>query len=324
MLKEFAPMNAAELFDRTIDVYKKSFGKQLAFAAIMGVISFIGMMIFGFVLAFIIIFSTATFLGAIAIDEAVLIILPIIVVLVLSPLLLLWTAVSNSGHMILAKQAFYGHYIKLPYAEMPKMALRVFTALLAQFLLIIPFILVVGGLAVLLFPVWDMLFLVGYGNVLPVVSLVLFVLLTVVGFAVFTNIFAVTTAVAIFEDKYFFSAVSRAFGLIRDEFWRILGIRILWIAVIFTTVMSIQGVFAIVQQFSFFFAGSIGTTAAILLALFGFFGSIVSIAANFLIMPLDGIFQTMIYFNQRIKKDGLDIEIAIEKTALPKYVQVKL
>ena len=36
-------------------------------------------------------------------------------------------------------------------------------------------------------------------------------------------------------------------------------------------------------------------------------------AASFATAPLEGILQATIYFNERIKKEGLDIEVALER-----------
>ena len=39
MINDYAPMNSAEVLDRAVDVYKKSFWKQVAFSTIAGIIS---------------------------------------------------------------------------------------------------------------------------------------------------------------------------------------------------------------------------------------------------------------------------------------------
>ena len=47
----------------------------------------------------------------------------------------------------------------------------------------------------------------------------------------------------------------------------------------------------------------------------------VSAFVSFLTAPMEGILVALIYFNQKIKKDGLDIEIGLER--LTRMVQVR-
>ncbi|MCL2215729.1 MAG: hypothetical protein FWB91_01785 [Defluviitaleaceae bacterium] len=310
MLKEFAPMNAAELFDRAIDVYKKSFWRQLAFAAIVGVLAFAGLIFLGIILAFVLTFvfavvpvtggNSAAFLSF------------IIMVLVLAPLLLLWQAASSTGHIILAKQAFYGHTVKFHLQGIARIAWRVFTVLLAQTLIILPFIIVLFGLVSLLFPVWDELIFMPW-DVFPWVSVLIFVGLIAFGYLALTNVFALSLTVAIFEEKHFFSAIKQGWWLIKGEFWRILGVRAMWYLMIFAASFALQGMFILARDAMAVFSETTGFAMFGFGLLLGLFSSIASIFATFALTPLDGILQTVIYFNQRIKKDGLDIEIVLEK-----------
>jgi hypothetical protein len=56
MQRDFSPMNTAELMDSVIDIFKKSFGKQIAFAAIVYVIAIAGTIALTFVFAILLMF----------------------------------------------------------------------------------------------------------------------------------------------------------------------------------------------------------------------------------------------------------------------------
>jgi len=306
MLREFAPMNAAELFDRAVDVYKKSFWKQMVFAAIVSLISFAAMMFAGVFLAMGLNFAaSALFVGT----EFV--VFPVVIVLVLVPFFLLWQSFSNAGHVLLAKQAFYGHKVKVPHYELPFVALRVLTVLLAQTLLILPFVVFLFLIAYLLIPFWERLLFMPM-TAFPVGSLVVFVLLIFVGFFAFTNVFAVAVAVAIFEKIFFFSAIRRAWELIKGEFWKILGVRIMWYLVILAVSSAIQGVFLLANELWFVFSGTVRAGFPMYGpgVLFGVLAAVAPIFTSLAVAPMDGILQTVIYFNQRIKK-GENLQVGV-------------
>jgi hypothetical protein len=121
---------------------------------------------------------------------------------------------------------------------------------------------------------------------------------------VYSNIYALSIPVAVFEKRSFFSAVIRSWLLLKGEFWKILGLRILWVVVIYIFMYAAQGLWLTVSGIfyispAFEYMGMMTSTVMVFLI-------------SFLVGPLEGIFPAVIYFNQRIKKEGMDIELCIE------------
>jgi hypothetical protein len=153
-------------------------------------------------------------------------------------------------------------------------------------------------------------------NRLPWVVLIIVLSIAVfVGFFVFTNIFSLSVAVAVFERRYFFGTIARSWELVKPEFWRILGVRTIWIFVTSAISISSSGVFSLAMMawtlLSDFMPIGVGIIGSLFLMLITNFIGPAVIAL--ITMPLDGILQALIYFNRRIKSEGLDLEIRLEK-----------
>ena len=309
MNNDFLPMTTAELMDRAIHVYKKSFGRQLGFAAIWGIISYLAFFVIGIVAAIAIaIFAVPAMaisapLGYAYSNDIGLILLVFTIVM---PIALLWQSVSSAGHILISKSAFYGCKENLPVGQLPRIALRVFGALIAQALASLPFL-------VLIF----VGFASGFFSYLPHNTPWGFVLLALVLMAVYLlymNMFSLSVAVATFERKTFFNALMRSWELIRGEFWKIAGMRLLWLLIIGVIWTTIYGAVA----FAGVFVGFLSTVFDLyidyaLISGITLIAGLASFAIMFAIIPLDGIFQATLYFNQRIKKEGLDIEARLER-----------
>jgi len=114
-------------------------------------------------------------------------------------------------------------------------------------------------------------------------------------------------SVAIFEGKWFFSAVGRSFALVRPDFLKLMGLLTIWSVVTSVFSYSMETFFSVGTSLSSYFLPQ-ETAATVLMATMGL-RFIFSIVISTLLFPLAGIFSTMIYINQRIKQEGLDIEL---------------
>ena len=310
MNNDFLPMTTAELMDRAIHVYKKSFGRQLGFAAIWGIISYLAFFVIGIVaaIALAIFAVSATAISApfgyTAYDSGFGFML--LVFTIALPLALLWQSVSSAGHILISKPDFYGRKENLPVGQLPRIALRVFGALIAQVLASVPFLMLIfAGYAS------------GFFSYLLHNAPWVFVLLTfilTVSYLAYMNIFSLSVAVATLERKTFFNALMRSWELIREEFWKIAGMRLLWFLIIAIIWTTIYGAFASIGLFVGYLSATfdIGIDYAVI-GIITVVSGLASFAVMFAITPLDGVFQATLYFNQRIKKEGLDIEVRLER-----------
>ena len=311
MNPEYLPMNSAEVLDRVFETYKRSFGKQLLYSLIVGAIGFGVMFIFAIFGSLMLVFAFFAYNASFIVGGG-------IILSFLLLLLLFWSAASSTGHLLLSKPAFYGRHVALPPGELGKTILRVVSAIIAQLLLSIPFIIIIILLLYFLFstvflsPVLDM-FMVD-----PVLSVITFVgtfaIISLFGgflYIVYTNFFFLVVSVAVFEKRIFFGTLKRSWELIRGDFWKILGIRVLWFIIIAVITNSAAGILLISDWLISTFAAGVN----IELIYFGIASlvNMLSLGIAFIVAPLRGIMPAVIYFNQRIKKEGMGIEIQIER-----------
>jgi len=294
-------MNTAEVMDKAIHVYKKSFGKQLAFAAIFGVISYVVSTIFSFLFPFLVggvLAYNPAFGGGLVHGIGTVISAALLTLVVVFSFAFLWYAVSSAGHSIIAGPVFFGYKAKFPFKQLPRMIGRIFCTLLAQAIVSLPFV----GMAVL----------IAVSGIF-VRAPWIFVLLTsilLIMYLLFLNVFSLSIAVAVFERKTFFSALIRSWQLIKGEFWKIAGMRLVWLLSVYFIYTALVGVMTLAAVLAVSVATSLDMSilGVALIALTSILAVLITFAATFMIGPLDGIFHTTLYFNQRIKKEGLDIE----------------
>lgn len=311
MNNDLYPMNAAELMDRAVHVYKKSFGKQLAFSAIFGVISYVATVILSFIFIFVIgmlagfaffsAFSPILGTSVVHTGGAILATMLLLLVVVM-PFVFLWYAISSAGHCVISGPVFFGFKSKLPFKQLPRMVGRIFSALIAQAIASLPFI----GAAVLFVASGIFEFLIVRAPwVFVLINFVFLVLLML-----YLNVFSLSIAVAVFEKKMFFNTLIRSWELIRGEFWKIAGIRLVWLLSVIVIYTALYGVLALITIFVSLIVSTLDVSAAgvAIVSITALITLFASIAITFIVMPLDGVFVATLYFNQRIKKEGLDIE----------------
>ncbi|MCL2388418.1 MAG: hypothetical protein FWC89_12865 [Defluviitaleaceae bacterium] len=312
-MPDFSPMNAAELMDKVLDVYKKSFWMQIAFAAIIMVVGFVAIFVVVFVLTFALIFGLG--IGVVAdAGEWYYIAMILGMGLLLLPLFLLWQAFSSSGHILLSRQAFYGHKVRLGHMGLTRVLLRVATSLLAQIILMIPFILVSVAVLYALFIIASEFLLVHEWQFLVFTFFVIFLLSFL--YLVYSHVFSLAIPVAVLEQKHFFATITRSFQLIRPDFWRVFGIRAIWFLVVFAFSSTAQGVFMILNMGIEWLANTAGMGWMALMMITGSLSWLITIAVSLLSAPLEHIMMALLYFNQRMKNEGLDLEIKLEKLSI--------
>ena len=300
---EYGRMNTAELLDTVFELYKKTFWRQMVRAMIFGIpayIALIAVSIFGAVLL------NAAGSGKIFGGFAA-----ILIVFVL--LILIWDALSFGGNISLTKQAFYGKKVSLDvmFSDIRKNFIKMFSAVAAIFLLAFPPL----AIAALFF---SRVFRSVNFSSFPDISLTMFIAAAAVvvfiayaATAVFDTLVSSAAASAAAEKKYFFSAVARSVRLIRGDFLTVCGTFMLWRLILGLLNYSVTAVY--------FLATGSFAAGVNFFAEFNARGALTDLIGNnfyfllisLILSPLGGILKTVIYFNQRIKKEGFDIEIEL-------------
>jgi len=189
----------------------------------------------------------------------------------------------------------------------------VMSAALAQLLLSVPWFIL---LAIVIYNA-----MAGYTDILEFILMIHPLALALAGLAyvliyvIYSNIFALSVPVAIFEKRLFFATVARSFQLLKNDFWKILAIRMLWAVLVYLISYSAQGLLLAIIAAIAFLAGNVADIGALWFAseILQFYISLFTLFIGIVIGPMEGIMTALIYFNQKIKKDGLDIEIGLHR-----------
>ena len=305
MYDELAPMNVAQMMDRAVEAYKRSFWKQLAYAAVVAVVFFVAAFIVGIVVVAVLL---AGVLGG---DDIVGVL--VVLIAVFLPLMLLWMGVSSAGHILFTRQALVGHLVQLPKLKILPLAFRALTAIIAQVLVFMPiavFLIYLFWTSIVFFV--DAFFLAGFNAMAMGFVLILAVsTLVAVVFLLVENMFALAVTVAMFERRLFFGSLFRSWELVRDDYFKIFATRVLWYLVGVGFALAAQGLMFLFWTFMGVLVGTAHPAFSVLMVPIGMFSTIFPIFVSFAQMPMDGIMRAVIYFNQRIKKEGLDIEFKL-------------
>ena len=301
-------MNAAALMDRVFDLYKATFKTQIAFALIIGIISFMLIMTLSIVLAFGVVYVYSIAGGSYDYDNYIIMVVLLIFAIILPPYII-WMYLSASGHILISKQAFYNQPVELPFRDTFNALLRVLTSAIAQLLLTLPWLILMA--VVIYFSVGDgFAFL---GSLHPFYITIIGLAFTIF-YVVYSNIFALSIPVAIFEKRLFLSTVTRSFELLKGYFWKILGLRLLWALIVYLFSYSTQSLIVTVIAVISMITGNLIDLGALWINT-GTLQFYIALLVGILMGPMDGIMTALIYFNQKIKKEGLDIEISLERLA---------
>ncbi len=314
-------MNSAEVLDRSFDIYKKSFWQQIAYSFIVSSIGSVVIAITTFVITFFGIMALVPFsLGRLDVDTLPVPIIIVLVVLFIIILLLAYfqQSILTAGNITLAKQVFYTNKPNFSIAikEAFKSCLRVFSVVLAEILVMIPFFLSFLGIGYLLLsePIRQMMRFGPQARVdFPFVLVIIFGIFYLFIFLVIHTVFAVSVPVAIFEKKTFFKGLVQSYRLVIKDFPKIFGISLIWNIIVSIFMYSIIGVFFIALGGLGLVFDAISFDSDRFMMSFQIYEYVLSGILGVVVAPLSSILTSVIYFNQKIKNDGLDIVIGFER-----------
>ena len=142
----------------------------------------------------------------------------------------------------------------------------------------------------------------GIGGALSIIFLMIVALIVVACF--FTVKFAFTSSAVVLEGLGPVDAIKRSWSLSKGSFWRILG-RIWLIGIVTTLITSVLG--AVVGAIL-----GVGANAAESLGLLVAFSAFVSALLSAVVIPVQSSFYTLMYLDERMRKENLAPMIAQE------------
>jgi len=311
MNDKFYPMNSAEILDQVLDVYKRSFLKQIALSVIFYIMLFavIYLLLFAGLIAGAAMAFAAFLPGAgSSISSGGIIFIAVLIILFLLALSM-YMALRTTGNALITKQTFLDEHCDL--GKVIKSALKkvwmATSAVIANAIVMIPGIIGLSAVVYVFVRVLIWFDDIGAGYWPFVITTILLILFVLGFFVVYTTLTMLSIPAAIFEGKWFFAALKRGFLLARFDFAKLMGIVTVWFLAVLALSSSVEIIFGLGSSLLMFFIPA-ETAMFMYLGMMGI-RMLFTTAVSVVVAPLSGIFYTMIYINQRFKYEGLDVEL---------------
>lgn len=306
-------MNLSEIMDRSMEILKKYIKSIILFNLAYGVISFIAVIVL-FLIGIILMFVFRDSLSS-----------PIIfgiVFCILSLFGISFFLSTNIGMIKISSQDFLGEKV---YADEAikisfKNVFKVFAIVICAFILFIPVMAILGAIIYFAYKGNDLLFnsFDFYNPIeitLVITSIIIFLVTTIIFLAYITwLIFSLHTL--IIEKKSVITSIIRSFKLVKGNFWRIFGCIIIFSLSTFAIRVSLDGFLAVIVSILYMllkFLSVEGDYATFIGMIFVYARWPLSILFWLVISPVVTIMISLLYFNQRFKKEGYDILLKLEK-----------
>jgi len=191
---------------------------------------------------------------------------------------------------------------------------KIFGLVLTAALLFTPIALVFGSITYVLIKSYDYTFYTI--NTLGINQLSLIILLIIIGLGAGLTIVGYITALAfsiqamIVEEKGVIDAIKRSLQLVKKDYWKLFGSIILILLTTQAIGYSLEGFLGFVINILYFIGRFLNIQQDYLSFMsmtYSKVNVVVTIITYLIITPLTGIMITLLYYNQRFKKEGLDI-----------------
>ena len=267
------PRSAIEIVDTSFTIWRRNFG-QMTIIGIAATVPVVLALVFG-------VGSMFVGFGRTFDESKLLSMMPMFLAFVV--LLVLWMAVVDGAMTIAAGDAYHGREVSAASALRGAVA-KSGTLVLSNVLRTLAVVLLagVGGVAIALL-----------GKANAVIAALLMVVLAVCAILLFARLFATTNAV-VFENRGASESLSRSFALSAGSAWRIFGVILLAYLVLLVAQIAI------------------GVTVQVLISSILRSPVVASMVGNVLgalLYPFLSIVLMVLYFDQRIRKEGYDLDV---------------
>lgn len=306
-------MTLAEIMDRAIEVLRKNIKTIAMFSLGYGIITFLAIIIFIIFGAIFGAIGSAIFSSGWIGGAAIGLIVLFIISFALS---------SQAGIIKITSQEFlqeevYAHTaIKTSF----KSILKVLGIVTCAFIIAVPIIALYGYLGYLLFKSIDnsMLALGVYRGNEIVLSILMILYIVSLFFIVmaFITWFIFTLQTITIERRGVFASLRRSFWLVRRNYWRTFGSILLFSFTVGVLRLSVDVILAVVAGILYFVLKLINVQQdfmTFLTMIYGYLSWPLNLVTWMVVTPIGAIMLTLLYFNERFKKEGYDLELSLWK-----------
>lgn len=305
-------MSLSEVLDRSIDTLRKNLKTivlfNLVYGIISGIIAFIFMM-FGIL--------TATFTAILSPSTVGI----VIAISIITMVVVTFIASINVGIIEISAEQYTGSKMNLQNAitNSLKSLPKIFVILLLVAIAALPIVLFFWKIIEWMIENVDLEVLeydiTGIQWIIIIVVPLLILLISAFIMMVYYTVLGFSFQVATIEKKGPIASIKRSFILVRRNFWKLFGYNILFFLTVMGIRYSLESIVGLILGIIYLVGKlfSVNQEYTILFAsLYGVMAWPINILTWLIVTPIGGIMSTLLYFNQRFKKEGLDIELKLK------------
>lgn len=306
-------MSISEVLDKSIDVLKRHIKPIVLFALCYGIIMFIG--IFILILLGSIFAVLAARPGSGYFLLGTIIFFSIILIISVSQ-------TYNVGLIKISTQDFANEFvdleggIKTSFMSIPKV-LGITTV--AAFIFLPIALVLIGGFYLLYKSYGDAFFAyerIVAGETGYIVLTLIAIAISILMFYLYNTILAFSLHAMVIEKKGVFASIKRSYELVKVNFWKIFGVIVLISLVTYAFRTSIESFFVMIVNFLYLVLRLFNIKPDYI-AVISFTLSIVKwpldIFFTLIVAPIGTIMTSLLYFNQRFKKEGYDLVLRLRE-----------
>lgn len=314
-------LNLTEILDKSIDLLRKYIKSIVTFTLGYGFLLLLAMIPLIIVIGVMI---AMTGIGMQSIGY-VLVAAYILVIVIMAAVVLSY----RTGVIKIAAQEFFGEAvfafdaIKVSFRNILKVT-GIITSALVLFL---PVLGILGAFGYFLYKAADASGLLGSSyttglltgfsntNILLICLIAIAFLIAVFVILAYMTLFTFALHAAVIENKGVFGSIRRSLNLIKDDYWRIFGCVVLFGLVTAAITYALEGFFALLFSIIYLIlmlSGIDQDYATFIAIAYNYAAWPVNIVSWVVISPAGVIMTTLLYFNQRFKKEGFDLILKLK------------
>ncbi|SKC47093.1 hypothetical protein [Maledivibacter halophilus] len=319
-LKKYSIMTFTDAMDKTFDIHKKHMASSALYLFLYYIISFIAYIIIFFIGIFGFVYTTANlFIGygrsSIFPGTSLGPVFYFFTIFgIVLALMLLFKFMKQAGIIDIASKAFLNKNVQfekslgMAFKKIP----AIITIIIGYGLAFLP-VIIISAAAVYNFDLIyrDLNYALDSINIWIILLGIIVAIITIC----LITLYMFSIQAVVIDKLYFLKALKRSRILVKNSFWRLLGINILFYIVVLAITYSMYSFFGVIGGLIILLLKAIGLhepNMAALLMVGNYIRIPLQIILSIFISPLKGIFTTVLYYNQRFKKEGYDIKLELE------------
>ncbi|MFW6022089.1 MAG: hypothetical protein ACOCQW_01035 [Halanaerobiaceae bacterium] len=314
-------MNLAEIIDRSFDILRKYIKTIVIYTLGFGILGIIGLIL---VILLVFLFGAmfSDVLDSLLINNSSDLSIYLFVALLGSFyffIIAIFTSSYQVGIVRITGQEFLDrrYYADKAIKTAFKAVFKVFGIIFTGFVLFIPVFVLFFAMIYFLTPIIDELIMTSTltaGEIILIIVLFLLALTAVLFIFTYVTFFAFSIPALTIEKTGVIQSIKRSFYLVKDKFWRLLGIIVLFGLIVYAINLSLQSLIGLITGICYLLMKLINIEIdylSFVTTVYNYTNWPLILINWFVITPISSIMITLLYFNRRFEKEGYDIMLKL-------------